>query len=235
VLPDGRTLSLAVHHTFLALPEPGYAPRLIDPRIGFIANRILDHTAPWTEPIERQLASRWRLEKRHPGAAISEPRQPIVFYLDRGMPEPERAAVREAALWWNRAFEGAGFRNALEVRDLPAGATFLDARYSGIEWIHRAERAWSIGEFRSIRGPAILHAVARIDSHRRRTIARLSRNLERRAAPAPGSRARRAAVLAGATQRERELVLARLAISRRTVAHPGMMHNWAAPPSAGAR
>ena len=123
--------------------------------------------------------SRWRLEKKDPKAAVSEPVQPIVYYLDRGMPEPERTAVRDAALWWNHAFEQAGFRNALVIRDLPAGATFLDARYSGIEWINRRDRAWSIGDSQvDPRTGEILHAVARIDSHRRRTTSRMWRNVE---------------------------------------------------------
>jgi hypothetical protein len=232
VLPDGRTLSLTVHHTFLKLPEPGYVPRALDPRIGFIPQAHRDHTAPFTEPIERYLASRWRLDKKSPSAARSAPVEPIVFYLDRGMPEPERTAVREAALWWNRAFEDAGFQDALVIRDLPPGATFLDARYSGIEWINRAERAWSIGDFQvDPRTGEILHAVARIDSHRRRTTSRMWQNLQ------PGKRACTAAeapdfslLLAGEPGFDEEgLVLARLRyLSAHEVGHTlGLMHNFA--------
>jgi hypothetical protein len=218
VLPDGRTLSLRVHHTFLKLPEPGYEPRRIDPRVGFIPQRYRDHTAPWTEPIDRYLATRWRLAKKDPAAAVSEPVEPIVFHLDRGMPEPERTAVRDAALWWNRAFEEAGFRDALVVRDLPEGATFLDARYSGIEWINRAERAWSIGDFQTDpRTGEIIHAVARIDSHRRRTTSRMWRNLRD-----PGRSG-------DPDLDEQSFVLQRLAyLSAHEVGHTiGLMHNWA--------
>lgn len=146
VLPDGHTMSLRIHHTFLKLPDPGFTPRPLDPRVGFIPDRYVDHTAPFTEPIEKYLAIRWRLTKKDPKAAVSEPVEPITYYLDRGIPEPERSTIREGALWWNHAFEEAGFRNALVVRDLPEGASFLDARYSGIEWINRADRGWSVGE-----------------------------------------------------------------------------------------
>jgi hypothetical protein len=218
VLPDGRTLSLRVHHTFLKLPEPGFAPRRLDPRVGFIPRRHRDHTAPYTEPIDRYLASRWRLLKKDPASALSDPVAPIVFHLDRGMPEPERTAVREAALWWNHAFAEAGFRNALVIRDLPEGATFLDARYSGIEWINRAERAWSIGDFQADpRTGEIIHAVARIDSHRRRTTSRMWRSL------------RDPARAGDPNLDEQAFVLQRLAyLSAHEVGHTiGLMHNWA--------
>jgi hypothetical protein len=225
VLPDGRTLSLRVHHTFLKLPEPGYVPRRLDIRVGFIPVRYVDHTAPFGEPIERYLAARWRVKKG----------EPLVYYLDRGIPEPERTAVKEGALWWNHAFAEAGLGEALVIRDLPEGATFLDARYSGIEWINRADRAWSIGDFQADpRTGEILHAVARIDSHRRRTTARIWQNMK----PPAGARACLAAeapdlawLAAGDPGLdETAMVLARLRyLSAHEVGHTiGLMHNWAA-------
>jgi hypothetical protein len=238
VAPDGRTLTLRVHHSFRRLPAPGFAPRAYDPRVGFIPDVHKDYTAPRPEPLERARARRWRLEKKDPAAALSEPVQPIVFYLDRAIPEPERSVVRAAALWWNHAFERAGFKDALVVRDLPEGATFLDARYSGIEWIHRTERAWSIGESQiDPRTGEILHAVARIDSHRRRTTARQWWNLARPreglrtclAAEAPESAWLAAFDVDGAVDEE-TLVLQRLAyLSAHEVGHTlGLAHNWAA-------
>jgi hypothetical protein len=218
VLPDGRTMSLRVHHTFVKRPEPGYAPRRLDPRIGFIPQRHRDHTAPYTEPIDRYFASRWRLARKDPGAAVSEPVEPILFHLDRGMPEPERTAVKEAALWWNHAFEEAGFKDAIVIRDLPEGATFLDVRYSGIEWINRAERAWSVGDFQTDpRTGEIIHAVARIDSHRRRTTSRMWRNM------------RDPARAGDPNLDEQSFVLQRLAyLSAHEVGHTiGLMHNFA--------
>jgi hypothetical protein len=217
-LPDGRTMTLLVHHSFLALPDGGYEPLRADPRVGIFSVAVKDLSAPFTEPLERYLVTRWRLVKKDPSAAVSEPVQPIVLHLDRGMPEPERTAVARAALWWNRAFLEAGFKDALVLRDLPEGATFLDARYSGIEWVHRAERGWSVGEFRADpRTGEILHGVARIDSHRRRTTSRMWRNLSDPAQPIdPGG--------------EREFVMRRLAyLSAHEVGHVlGVDHNWAA-------
>ncbi len=170
VLPDGHTMSVSVHHTFLQRPEPGFETRESDPRVGLFPLEFLDHTARPGEPIARRLAQRWRLSKKDPAAAISEPVQPLVFYLDPGIPEPERTTIRAAALWWNHAFAAAGFRDALVLRDLPPGATFLDARYSGIQWVNRVDRSWSFGESQcDPETGEIVHAIAVLDSHRRRT------------------------------------------------------------------
>jgi len=235
VLPDRHSMTLTVHHTFLKLPEPGFMPRPLDPRVGFIPERYLDHTAPASEPIEKYLAIRWRLAKKDPAAPVSDPVEPILYYLDRGIPEPERSAIRAGALWWNHAFEQAGYRNALVVRDLPVGATLLDARYSGIEWINRAERGWSVGGSQiDPRTGEILHGVARIDSHRRRTTTRIWENLRTArtreactAADAPDF----SLLASGDPDLDAEtLMLQRLAyLSAHEVGHTlGLMHNWAA-------
>jgi hypothetical protein len=76
---------------------------------------------------------------------VSDPVEPIVYYLDRGAPKPIRSALLDGARWWNEAFEAAGFRNAFRVEMLPEGADPMDARFNVIQWVHRATRGWSYG------------------------------------------------------------------------------------------
>ncbi len=115
--------------------------------------------------------SRWRLEKVTPGAAMSEPKTPIVFYLDPGIPEPVRTAMREGALLWNKAFEAAGYRNAVQVKDPTPDMDPMDIRYAWILWINRDERGFSSGgTYRDPRTGEILGSKTRMDSHRIRTI-----------------------------------------------------------------
>lgn len=170
VTPDGRSFTLRIRHSFLKAPE-GYKPRPADPRIGVSAVTFRDFATPFNEGTEVQWATRWRLEKVTPGAAMSEPKKPIVFYLDPAIPEPVRAAMREGTLWWNKAFEAAGFRNAVQVKDPTPDMDPMDIRYAWVLWINRDERGFSSGgTYRDPRTGEILGSKTRMDSHRIRTI-----------------------------------------------------------------
>jgi Met-zincin/Domain of unknown function (DUF5117) len=145
VTPSPESITVREHHSFVQLPPPGYKPRAYDPRSSFFGIGYMDYATPISEPIEKRLTARHRLEKKDPSAAVSEPVKPIVYYLDRGAPEPIRSALLEGANWWNQAFEAAGYKNAFRVELLPEGADMLDLRYNVIQWVHRATRGWSYG------------------------------------------------------------------------------------------
>ncbi|TXS91206.1 DUF5117 domain-containing protein [Parahaliea aestuarii] len=155
VTPDARAVTVHQHHSFVRLPEPGYEPLPYDPRSGFIdpsyGSLRYDYGSPIGEPLRQTYAWRHRLEKRDPAAVLSEPVEPIVYYLDRGAPEPVRTALIEGALWWNEAFEAAGYKDAFQVQMLPEGADPMDVRYNVIQWVHRSTRGWSYGA--SVRDP----------------------------------------------------------------------------------
>lgn len=145
VAPSPEAVTLRIRHSFVALPEPGYAPRRADPRSGFNTTSYFDYATPIDQPLEAVFIDRHRLEKRDPTAERSEPVEPIVYYLDRGAPEPIRSALLDGARWWNEAFEAAGYIDAFRVELLPEGADLLDVRYNVIQWVHRSTRGWSYG------------------------------------------------------------------------------------------
>jgi hypothetical protein len=145
VTPSPESITVREHHSLVQLPPPGYKPRVYDPRSSYFAVPYFDYATPISEPIEKRLTVRHRLEKKDPSAAISEPVKPIVYYLDRGAPEPIRSALLEGANWWNQAFEAAGYKNAFRVELMPEGADPMDLRYNVIQWVHRATRGWSYG------------------------------------------------------------------------------------------
>ncbi|MCC7179963.1 MAG: zinc-dependent metalloprotease [Acidobacteria bacterium] len=170
VTPDPQSFTLRIHHSFLRAPT-GYTPRRADPRIGVSAIGFRDYARPFNQNTDVEWVTRWRLEKQNPGAVMSEPKKPIVFYLDLAIPEPIRSAMREGALAWNKPFEAAGFRNAVQVRDPTPDMDPMDIRYAWILWINRDERGFSSGgTYRDPRTGEILGSKTRMDSHRIRTI-----------------------------------------------------------------
>jgi hypothetical protein len=146
VTPQADTVTVREHHSLVALPEPGYKPRPIDPRVAMFGIEVYDYASPFPGPLEKRWLARHRLEKRDPNAAVSEPVKPIVYYVDNGAPEPIRSALIEGASWWSQAFEAAGFHNAFIVKVLPPDADPMDVRYNMINWVHRSTRGWSYGE-----------------------------------------------------------------------------------------
>ncbi len=145
VVPDPHAVTVHMHHSFIALPEPGYQPRVFHPESGYWSMMYADYAVPITESLERRVIPRHRLEKKEPEAALSDPVEPIVYYLDPGTPEPVRSALLDGARWWADAFEAAGFRDAFRVEMLPEDADPMDLRYNVIQWVHRSTRGWSYG------------------------------------------------------------------------------------------
>jgi hypothetical protein len=145
VAPDPFSITVHMHHSFIALPEPGFTPRRFHPESGFWAMTYADYAAPIDAPLETRIIPRHRLQKKDPGAELSDPVEPIVYYLDPGTPEPVRSALIEGASWWAQAFAAAGYRDAFRVEMLPEDADPMDVRYNVIQWVHRSTRGWSYG------------------------------------------------------------------------------------------
>jgi len=146
VTPDPHFVTLREHQSFIQLPGPGFKPRMYDIRAGYFNSTIFfDYSNPMGTPVDTHYLMRHRLEKKDPNAAVSEPVKPIIYYVDRGTPEPIRTALVEGARWWNDAFEAAGFKNAFQVQVMPEGADPMDVRYNFIAWVHRSTRQFSNG------------------------------------------------------------------------------------------
>jgi hypothetical protein len=145
VVPTPGLITVRQRHSFVKLPDPGYKMRKYDPRSGYFEISYYDYAVPFTEPIGQKYIVRHRLEKKDHDLDISDPVEPIIYYLDPGAPEPIRSALLEGASWWNEAFEAAGFNNAFQIKMLPDEADPMDVRYNIIQWVHRSTRGWSYG------------------------------------------------------------------------------------------
>lgn len=134
-ITDARNVTVRVQHSLVKMPENNFKPRLDDARVGYFLDYVNDMTdrgaTPW-----RDMINRWNLEKKNPDAALSEPVEPIVWWIENTTPEDLRPTIKKAAEAWNIAFEAAGFKNALQVKIQPDDAEWDadDIRYNVLRW-----------------------------------------------------------------------------------------------------
>jgi len=170
IVPDSRSFTLRQHISLLQLPAAGYQPRALDPRVGYFDVTFKDYAQPIQLPLEVRWAARHRLERVNPNDPNSPIRNPLVYYIDRGIPEPIRTATKQGVSWWIDAFDRAGLKGGFKVEDLPEGVDPMDARYNVVQWENRNERGWSVGgAIGDPRTGELIKAMARLDSHRART------------------------------------------------------------------
>ena len=143
-LPDPRSMFMTLHYSLARLPAAPMAPRRADARIGHFTTAVADFSDDAARTPRRHYVNRWRLEKKDPDAALSEPVKPIVFWLDRTVPERWRPAITQGVLEWNKAFERIGFKNAIVVEMQPDDADFdtLDFGRASIRWITSASASF---------------------------------------------------------------------------------------------
>lgn len=146
VVPDPNNITVRQHHSFIRLPDNGYQKRVFHPYSAFNNISYYDYATPIHEPIEKKYIRRHRLEKMNPDSAVSKAVEPIVYYIDSGCPEPVKSALIKGGLWWDQAFQAAGYaEGTFQIKELPEGADPMDVRYNMIQWVHRSTRGWSYG------------------------------------------------------------------------------------------
>jgi hypothetical protein len=143
-LPDARSLFLGLHYSLARLPEKPMATRPADPRVGYFTTTVADFSDDLARSPRERFINHWRLEKKDPAAALSEPVKPITYWLDRSIPLKYRDAVTRGILEWNKAFERIGFKNAIVVKVQPEDASFdtLDVGVTSVRWMVNAEPAF---------------------------------------------------------------------------------------------
>lgn len=158
-LPDSRRIAIRLHYSVSELPGAGFEPLAADPRVGFFESSYKDYTnrgmSDRVSPAVR-LANRWRLEKKEPDAPLSEPKRPITYWIEDTVPEQYRPAIKAGILAWNEAFEGAGFLNAIVVKEVdkdmsPEERARFDpgnAAYNMVRWFMGNNAGFAIGPSR---------------------------------------------------------------------------------------
>ena len=146
-LPNPRSLSLYLRVSLVSLPDGDYTPRLGDDRVGHFYDTHMDFSSDRLESPDVRYVRRWKLEKKRSDQPVSEPREPIVFWMENSIPHEYREWIRNGALMWNPAFERIGFKNAIVVRQQPDEADWdpADIRYNTIRWFVSYDRTFAMG------------------------------------------------------------------------------------------
>ncbi|TFG63401.1 MAG: DUF5117 domain-containing protein [Gemmatimonadales bacterium] len=150
-IPDARSVPVGVRYSLFALPEDPMPVRYADDRVGFFLDARKNFSRDQEATLYERIVRRWRLEKKDPTAAMSEPVEPIVFYIDRSVPVEYRQYVRRGIEAWSNAFEQAGFINAVVARDAPDDPEWNaeDIRYSAVRWTAAHQMGYAIGPSQS--------------------------------------------------------------------------------------
>ncbi|MEA5616827.1 zinc-dependent metalloprotease [Cronbergia sp. UHCC 0137] len=150
VLADNRAFTLRVHYSISQLPQNNYRPRLANEQVGYFITAYQDLSISDRNDTFVRYINRWHLEKQDPTAEISPPKKPIVFWIDNAVPFAYRDAIKEGVLMWNQAFLKAGFKNAIQVQQMPDHATWnpADIRYNTIRWINTVDGYFAMGPSR---------------------------------------------------------------------------------------
>ena len=136
-VPDSRGLQVVVHYSLAPLPKNNYQPRLADDRMGHFMTTVKDYSLKTSDEPFTRYVNRWHLEKADKDAKLSPPKEPIIFYIEKTVPHRFRPYVRQGILEWNKAFEKAGFVDAIEARIQQDHEDWdpEDARYNTIRWV----------------------------------------------------------------------------------------------------
>jgi len=142
-ITDARYITITYQHTFIEVPKNGYKPRRDDGRVGYFMDKVTDLTSTSSAPY-RDVIHRWNLEKKDPDAALSEPIKPITWWIENTTPQDLRPTIKSAVLSWNKAFEKAGFKNAVVVKEQPDDAEWDagDIRYNVLRWTSSPVVPW---------------------------------------------------------------------------------------------
>ncbi|TNE65245.1 MAG: DUF5117 domain-containing protein [Alphaproteobacteria bacterium] len=134
-ITDARNVTVKVQHTLIEMPHNNYKPRFDDARVGYFLDFVNDMTSREATPY-RDMINRWNLVKKDPSAKVSEPVEPIVYWIENTTPLELRPVIKKAVESWNIAFEAAGFKNAVQVNIQPDNATWDagDIRYNVLRW-----------------------------------------------------------------------------------------------------
>ncbi len=146
-ISDYRSIPVGVRYSFFDLPDDPMQPRLADLRVGHFLTTVMDVSDDRSADPYRRYVNRWRLEKENPGRELSEPVEPIVYYVDRSVPERYREYVEAGIEAWNEAFRQAGYRDAVVAREAPGDSAWSaeDVRYSTVRWTAAHDMGYAIG------------------------------------------------------------------------------------------